>query len=77
MAQDGKPQAFPASFSGAMRILIKFGGQERLVLCSLFCSQSHSFGGASWGLRWGCGGEEGTGRTPEERKEKTRRMTFS
>lgn len=58
MAQDGKPQAFPASFSGAMRILIKFGGQERLVLCSLFCSQSHSFGGASWGLRWGCGGEE-------------------
>ena len=40
MAQDGKPQAFPSSFSGAVRILIKLRGQERLVLCSLFYFQS-------------------------------------
>lgn len=76
MAQDGKPQAFPSSFSGAVRILIKLRGRERLVLCLVFRSQAHSFCGASWGLRWGWGRRKGTGRTPAERKEKTRRMHF-
>ena len=71
MAQDGKPQAFPSSFSGAVRILIKLRGQERLVLCSLFYFQSHSFSDAGWGGR-----RKGTGRTPEEKKEETEGCIF-
>lgn len=40
MAQDRKSQAFPSSFSGAVRILSKLRLQERLVLSALSFSLS-------------------------------------
>lgn len=72
MAQDGKPQAFPSSFSGAVRILIKLRGQERLVLCSLFYFQSHSFSDAGW-----VGGEERGLEGLQRRRKKKQKDAFS
>lgn len=67
MAQDGRPRAFPSSFSGAMRILSKLRCQELFVLSPLSFALTliHSVVCVEHQ-----GGEKGRKRTQEERQEK-------